>query len=267
MRKELINTKEAFNKIAVNYNRCDNANPLLGWMRNIVQEIYLRHIPSGSRILELNAGTGVDAIFLASKGMKVFATDISDGMIEVLKDNAYSEIKRGLIKAETKSFDEISSVKEENFDAAVSNFGGLNCINDFKELSRSLSEKLKHGGLFIAVVMNRYCPWEIFYYFLKMNFREAFRRFKRKGIYAEVGGVKVKTYYFGTRQFTSYFQKFFSIEKIYSLALFTPPPYLNKIYYKFPRICNFLMKTDKKVMEFFPFKLAGDHFVIIMRRR
>src|ERR1700683_3015332 len=39
----------------------------------------------GFRILEMNCGTGEDARWLASQGMKVLATDISPRMIEVAR--------------------------------------------------------------------------------------------------------------------------------------------------------------------------------------
>lgn len=267
MNDETVNTREAFSKIAANYDSQDNSNPILIWMREIVHRLCLKYLPAGSKILELNAGTGVDARFLAANGMKIFATDISEEMIRILEKNSYHEIEKGLIKAEVKSFDEISSLPEKDFDAVVSNFGGLNCINDFRELGKSLFQKLIPGGLFIAVVMNRCCPWEIFFYCLKMNFREAFRRFNRKGIYARVGGLKVKTYYYGPHRFASFFRNYFYVEKIYSLALFTPPPYLSKLFENFPKLSSFLMKTDEHVMAGFPFRLVGDHFVIVMKKR
>jgi methylase of polypeptide subunit release factors len=52
-------------------------NPILVWMRGLVRDIYLRNFKRGDRLLELNAGTGADAVFLAGRGIEVFATDIS----------------------------------------------------------------------------------------------------------------------------------------------------------------------------------------------
>ena len=76
-------------------------------------------------MLELNAGTGVDAVFLAEKGMMVYATDISPEMIRVIMTNAKAQLSNESVKAEVRSFDEIAGITETGFDAVVSNFGGL----------------------------------------------------------------------------------------------------------------------------------------------
>ncbi|HWA06730.1 MAG TPA: methyltransferase domain-containing protein, partial [Ignavibacteria bacterium] len=213
IRVGLNDTKSSFNAVAAGYDNRDNQNPILQWMRSIVHKVYLKHLPAGAKILELNAGTGVDAIFLAENGFSVYATDISDEMINILKskvkllEQSGSEtapaVRRAKIEAKALSFDEISEIEENEFDAIVSNFGGLNCINDFTKLSVDLYAKLKPGGLFIAVVMNKICPWEIFYYSVRLNFKEAFRRFNKQGIMAELNGEKVHTFYFTPGEFTA----------------------------------------------------------------
>lgn len=153
-------TKSAFNAIAAGYDARDNRNPILQWMRRAVHRIYLKELPPKAHVLELNAGTGVDAVFLAERGYSVFATDISEEMIRVLMSNAKAQISNGTVKAKAASFDEIGTIPDGGFDAVVSNFGGLNCINDFSKLSDDIAAKLNPEGLFIAVVMNKICPWK-----------------------------------------------------------------------------------------------------------
>src|SRR5215471_7976723 len=43
---------------------------------------------SGQRVLELNCGTGIDALHLASRGVSVVACDISSRMIELARQRA-----------------------------------------------------------------------------------------------------------------------------------------------------------------------------------
>ncbi len=259
-------TKSSFNAIAADYDSRDNSNPILVWMRSIVHEVYLKHLPVNAKILELNAGTGVDAVFLAENGFSVLATDISDKMIDVLFSNAKAQISKKMITAEVRSFEEISQIAESDFDAVVSNFGGLNCISDFSRLSVDLARKLKAGGLFIAVVMNKLCPWEIFYYTLKLNFREAFRRFKKQGIMAELNGEKVQTFYFSPGEFSAAFSRNFTPVKLYTLALNTPPPYLVGLYNTFKPLVKLWMKIDELVKSLPLFNRMGDHFIIVMKK-
>jgi ubiquinone/menaquinone biosynthesis C-methylase UbiE len=263
----LTHTKESFDKIANAYDTSDNQNAILRWMRDVVHAVYLQNISKGSKILELNAGTGVDAVFLANKGMTVYATDISTEMINIIKAKVKSEKAESNITAEAFSFDEISKIGDANFDAVVSNFGGLNCINDFTKLSADLALKLKPNGKFIAVVMNKICPWEIFYYSLRLDFKNAFRRFNKNGVMAELNGNKVLTYYFRTKEFGKYFSENFSIEKIYTLGYYTPPPYLIGIYNRLKPAVKLFMIIDELIKGLFPFNRWGDHFIIVMKRK
>ncbi len=235
-------------------------------MREIVHEVYLSNFKAGNELLELNAGTGIDALFLAFGGIRVFATDISDKMIEIIKEKVKREKVENLVKAKLCSFDEINSIRKNNFDGIISNFGGLNCINDFNKLGKDLSLKIKQGGKFIAVVMNKICPWEIFYYAMRFDFKNVFRRAKEEGIEAALGNELVKTYYFTPAQFGGFFEKQFRVKKIYTLGLFTPPPFLIGIYRRLTPIVKIFMKIDELLKGIFPFNRIGDHFIIIMEK-
>src|SRR5580704_15872514 len=80
----------------------------------------------GDRALELGCGTGVDACFLAQRGVTVCACDASPEMIEVaerrtreLGNMSAASVSLHLLRAE-----EIASLRERGpFDGAFSNFG------------------------------------------------------------------------------------------------------------------------------------------------
>ena len=235
-------------------------------MRGIVHDIYLNNFKAGDELLELNAGTGIDALFLAEKGIKVFATDISDKMIGIIMEKVRKQRTDRLIETKICSFDEIDTINKNNFDGIISNFGGLNCINDFGKLSNDLSAKLKSGGKFIAVAMNSTCPWEIFYYSMRFDFENVFRRLKGRGIDAALGNETVKTYYFSAGQFADFFKPHFRVKKIYTLGLLTPPPFLIGIYKRFKLLVELFMLIDKQLMQIFPFNRIGDHFVIVFEK-
>jgi len=56
---------EAFSLTAEKYDRFAADHPNLSRMRSTVYAHLMRHLQPGARILELNAGTGSDAVFLA----------------------------------------------------------------------------------------------------------------------------------------------------------------------------------------------------------
>ncbi len=106
----------------------------------------------------------------------------------------------------------------------------------------------------------------MFYFLLKLDPKNAFRRFHKDGIMANLSEFKIKTFYFTPNEFAAQFSKYFEIEKVFSLGLFTPPPYLKGIYNKTKSMVNALMKLDNLLKAKFPFNKAGDHFVIVLKR-
>lgn len=269
MTQYLRDTKKAFDSASVTFDEDDRSNAILQWMRKQAYKVYLENFSGGDKLLELNSGTGIDAFHLAAKGISVFATDISTGMIAAVKSKLNSGIEGSgnIAGAEVLSFDEIAKVKGSGFDGVISNFGGLNCIPGFTKLSGDLAAKLKPGGKFIAVVIGRLCPWETFFYSLKLQFKTAFRRFSKAGVDANLNGETIKTFYFTPRRFAEDFQKEFEIEKIYSHGAFTPPPYLVNIYNKLRPLVKIMMKLDEITRGFFPFNRFGDHFIIVLRKK
>jgi ubiquinone/menaquinone biosynthesis C-methylase UbiE len=262
----LVYTKAAVNKIAQEYDAKNDENEIIFWMRNIVHDIYLQYFVAGSNLLELNCGTAEDSLFLAQKGMNMYATDLSPAMINIARNKIKKLDLENKVEAHALSFDEIDKAGKDNFDGAVSNFGGLNCTRNYQNLEKALSEKIKPGGKFIAVVMNKFCPWEIFYYVTRLDFKNAFRRFKKNGIDADLNGEKVKTFYYFPKEFGKHFIKNFKIEKIYTLGYFTPSPYLIGIYRRFKPLVKLCMKLDETIKGLYPFSRIGDHFIIIMKR-
>src|SRR5471030_2647025 len=54
------------------------------YKRRRVREHMEQYLAPGSKILELNAGTGEDAVYFSGKGHSVHATDIAEGMLQEL---------------------------------------------------------------------------------------------------------------------------------------------------------------------------------------
>ncbi len=76
----------AFSSQAVNFDDLYASNTDYQYKRKRVRDHLLSYLAPGSHILELNAGTGDDAVFLAQKGHMVHATDISEGMQKKLNE-------------------------------------------------------------------------------------------------------------------------------------------------------------------------------------
>src|SRR5690606_26147913 len=105
-----------------------------------------RFLKPGSRILEINAGTGIDALYFASKGHHVHATDLSDGMIAQIKRKAAFPEAQGRFTYQQLSFEALDQTTETGFDYVFSNFGGLNCTDDLRKVTRHLPPLLKNDA-------------------------------------------------------------------------------------------------------------------------
>ena len=81
----------AFSKQAPEFDTIEENNAILKWMRQQIHAHCLKHFKTGASILELNCGTGIDAVFFAGHGMNVHATDISDGMLNELRKKISSK--------------------------------------------------------------------------------------------------------------------------------------------------------------------------------
>ena len=82
------------------------------------------------KILEINCGTGDDAIKMAAMGHTITATDASASMIQKAKEKMNRSSNPSAVEFIICPFDQLENVfAYEKFDLVFSNFGGLNCID------------------------------------------------------------------------------------------------------------------------------------------
>lgn len=215
------------------------------------------------KILELNCGTGEDALRLAKQGHHVTASDISEEMLQVAKAKDI-ENKIQFTRIDLNKFHEYNL--GGNFDLIYSNFGGLNCIDSsaLSRLSKALSQELAPNGRFIGVIMPKFCFWETFYFLLKRNSKEAFRRGKAYAL-AHVSGNYVKTWYYSPKSFSAHMSNEFKKEKLQPIGLFVPPSYLESFFSKRLGILKFLYSLEKALARFSWQAAIADHYFIQLR--
>jgi SAM-dependent methyltransferase len=221
------------------------------------------------KILEINCGTGEDALQLAAMGHTVIATDASEAMIAKAQQKLFaSGANTNYIHFMQCSFDELQqNFKNEKFDLVFSNFGGLNCIseNEVKQLSSTLSSIVHSNGYLFLNVMSNCCLWEILFYVLKGKFKTAFRR-QNKSVPFDVNGSSMPVFYYSPRSIKKLFQSTFKPIQTYPAGLFIPPSYLEKQFVKRKHWLSRLNKWEEKFGNSLLSSFA-DHFCIIMERK
>lgn len=263
-------TAEAFNNAAKGYDHDFTFSSVGIEQRKRVLHYYKKYLPpSPSAILELNCGTGEDAMFLASKGYSITSTDVSEKMIEIAeRKKAGSEI----VSPDFKVLDmvEISTIiGENNYQSVVSNFGGVNCIdpNEINDMSKNLATGLSKGNKVILVVMGTGCLWDKLYYFFKKGYKVAKSRRRNSPIEVPVENQLVKTWFYKPSELVNLFKSDFDKIHLHPIGLFIPPSYLNNWFKNKKFILSVLVLLEKF------FSYAGfmanraDHYILVLQRR
>lgn len=264
MNPPLQEIAEAFSLTAEKYDRFAEDHPNLTRMRSTVYAHLVRHLEPGGRILELNAGTGSDAVYLARQGFYVHATDIAPGMLQRIRDKVEQQELADRITIQECSFLELEKINNGPFDAVFSDLGGLNCIPDLRPVIDKLPALLKPGGLVSWVLMPRICLWELGWIF-KGDFRFAFRRLSTRGTRAHLEGKYFTIYYFTPEQVRSVFGPQFELLEVEGISIFAPPAESKNLALRHPRIYRTLCKLDDHLAMKRPFRAWGDFYMISFR--
>ena len=255
----------AFGRLASSYDEDFESLPAARRLRAIVWDIYTRHFHAGDSLLELNCGTGTDALALAGMGMRIHATDISEGMLDAFLRKLPVSPHRELVTMQRLAFDELSVLRDRVFDGVYSNMGGLNCEQDLPRVAGDLHALVRPGGFFIGTFLGDMAIWEMAAFLGRGRLRQAFRRRSRTAVQANIGGSLVPTFYHSPRAVAKHFSPYFSVMGILGLNIFTPPPTSQKAYRRLGRGMRALERLDDALMEIWPFNRVGDHFVIVLK--
>jgi ubiquinone/menaquinone biosynthesis C-methylase UbiE len=243
-------------------------NTIIHYKRSRVRDHLLKYLKPNSRILELNAGTGDDAIFLARHGHFVHATDISTGMQEKLNEKVTLEHAGSSVTSEVCSYTELDKLKEEGpFDCIFSNFAGLNCTGELDLVLSDFSRLLKTGGLVVMVILPRFCLWESLLIF-KGKFKTATRRFfSAKGRKANIEGASFTCWYYSPGFIKRKLGEGFNLVEVEGLCTIVPPSYIEKFPEKYPRIYSYLCRAENSLKNKWPWKYIGDYYIITLIKK
>ena len=260
------NVNTAFSNQSPIFDDIYDSNQLTSWARKKVHEEVLQFIKKGQLMLELNCGTGTDAIFFANYGVNILATDNADGMIEATSRKINNLNLNERITVKQCSFANLDSLGiEEKFDYIYSNFGGLNCIQDLSPVLTGIEKLLKPGGRFTLVIMPKFCLWELLLIF-KGNFKTALRRFKINGTSAKIEGQFFQCYYHSPNAIKKNLKNSFKLIGFKGLAIVVPPPFIENFVERHPNTFKILNWIEAKIDTKYPFCNFGDYYIISMQK-
>lgn len=256
----------AFDRIAEDYDQIFT-NSLIGRaQRNAVWKILRETFSPNDNILELNCGTGEDALFLAGTGISVFACDASRQMIARAEErlrHISPQIPVAFCELPTESLGELHP--DTPFDGAFSNFSGLNCIADLAAVASCLARLVKQGGRVVLCFSTRYCLIEILYFFLRGQWRKSLRRCKGR-TEATIDGVQFSVYYPTIRKIRETFACEFRLISYIGIGVTIPPSFLEQSVQRHPFIFRLLRRLENSCAKLPFLRSTGDHVLLCFER-
>jgi SAM-dependent methyltransferase len=256
----------AFDSLAANYDNLFTRSMIGRAQRDAVWDVLIDTFEPGSYVLELNCGTGEDALFLARHGVSVVACDASEKMIQRAGHRMQTEDPEAPIEFELLPTEHLWKFRPgARFDGAFSNFSGLNCVADLNRTAHDLADLVTTGAPVLICLSTRFCLSEMVWYLLHGQVRKAFRR--SSGIAtAKVGEFTVKVQYPTLRAVKRMFSSYFVLRSCVGIGVAVPPSYVESIMHKYPRVLNLLRQIDKRISRLPWFRVVGDHMLIHFER-
>lgn len=269
MTAALLDTQRAFDGVAAGYGRSNAGNPLLCAMRERLRDRVGALAAPGARLLDLGCGPGADAVAFAARGYHVTAVDSSLAMAEAAlraSDEGGVADRVDVHHLGIHQLDRLGA-GTPRFDAAYSNFGPLNCLVDLPAAARLIADRLQPGGVLVASVIGRVCPWELALYASRGRLSRAALRFRRGLVPVPLEGRTVWTRYLSPREFESIFAAAGMTRlSLRGLGLFTPPPYMQAFAARHPRLIERLQRAEDRWGAGPALRGWGDHFLIVLRK-
>ncbi len=257
------NINLGFSSIYEEYETLSKENYCDIFRRNGIRKHVELFLNPKDAILEINAGSGIDAVYFAKKGYSVLATDLADNA-GIYINNKIKEQKIQNLEFQKCSFSNLKSIENRKFNHIFSNYGGLNCTENLEEIFNQFKDLLHPKGFVSLVIMPKFYPWEMAT-ILKGN-KNAFRRFKKNNTLANVGNYSIKTFYHTPKQVKMAMGENFTHIKTRNIGTFYPSLHYHS-FQKHQKTMHFLMRFDTWINNklLIP-KGIGDYFILTFQK-
>jgi ubiquinone/menaquinone biosynthesis C-methylase UbiE len=257
-----------FDALADSYDDVFSNSAIGQTQRSAVWEEMDREFHHGDSVLEINCGTGVDALHLAHRGVRLDACDAAPAMIARARQRARAVSREVEVRFRCLSIEELDTLTPERpYDGVLSNFSGLNCIADMHAVARNLSRLVRRGGRAVLCVFGTCCMWEILWYMRAGDLRKAFRRFDRSGVQATLAPeATVTIHYRSVNRLVRVFAPHFKLRRWRGVGILVPPSYAAAIPARFPNLFRLAAAADPMLGRCPGLRRMADHAVLVLER-
>jgi ubiquinone/menaquinone biosynthesis C-methylase UbiE len=211
----------AYDRIAAGYDAQVQGDD---WMRRVLHAHYARLFGPGQRVLDVGCGTGIDALFLAQRGVRVVAMDISEAMIGELRVKLATAAGAERIDARVLAVEDLGQLTDQRFDGLISAFAGLSALEDLHQFARDAAVLVRPGGRLVCHLLNRFSLWECLGYLSHADWHAARQVGRLRSREFTIGGRAVRhRLYFADELYRSVFAERFALRDAYALGSLRPP--------------------------------------------
>ncbi len=252
----------AYDAIAADYDRLVSDD---AWIRRQIWRTYADAFLPGEVVLDLSCGTGTDSVFLAGRGVRVVAADISLGMLAQLRRKVARAGVASLVHPCVHDTAELAAWRPAAFDGIVSAFAGVSTVADLHRFATTAAALLRPGGAMLLHLLARFSLWEWMGLVAHRRWGEAARlRFQRERTFI-VGGRRLRHFMHLPREvYAAAFADRFTLRRAYSLGALRPPSTARRVP---AAVASGLGRLEALVRARRPFLDWGRSFVLDLQRR
>lgn len=257
-----------FDGIAPDYDHHIYDNPVNSLLRERSLRLLNSVFKDGERLLEVGCGTGTETVELLRAGHEIVAADISQNMLNALRDKAAREgltSRLTLVKINAENIGMlVKDYGDASFGGIYSTYGAINCVHRINVLPSGFHALLARNGHLVMGVYNRLCLSEILGYAAKLKIRNSVSRLRSMALEGE-SRFCIDVYAYTFMEIRKIFMEFFTPEYLEGVPVIIPPSnfvnYIDKFLRRFDRI----KAIDYRLGTKWPFSLLGDHFLTVMK--
>jgi SAM-dependent methyltransferase len=288
----------AFDELAAGYDEGFTATAIGTLMREAVWRRLDACFAAGDRVLELNCGTGEDAVHLARRGVRVLATDASAAMLALARTKVEGAGLGGAVEVRRLAIEELPALQPQAaapadrdrpgdpgspggpgspgnhgdpgdpgdwqppFDGALSNFGGLNCVADLRAAAAGLAACLRPGAVAVVCVMGPLVPWEWAWFLGHGQPARALRRLRPGGAHWRGLTIRYPTIGRVRRALAPAFR----LRRAAAVGALLPPSYAERWAARHSGLLRRLARWERRIETWPPFPWLADHFLLELVR-
>lgn len=210
----------AYDAVAVDYDRQVGGET---WMREVLWERYALLFRPGQVVLDVGCGTGIDALFLAQRGVRVLGIDASPAMIAQARARVEKARVSDLVDLHVMDVSEVTHLNQVQIDGVISAFAALSAVPDLAAFAAASARLLPSRAPMMLHLLNRSCVWEWLGLARRGRWSDANRIWRSRERDILIGGCSVRHHvYTASEAYAQFFRPHYRLSSSYSLGFLRP---------------------------------------------